>query len=225
MIKQAIRILCLLSVLLFSSLAFSDAPLGDELSQAMSLKSDPNRGKEIFHKLCSQCHGRDGWGTYDGEFPQIAGQHSSVIIKQLADIRAGTRDNPRMSPIVKESVLGGPQAMADVSAYISTLLMNPYPEVGEGNDLDKAEKMYMEMCAKCHGVNGKGDPERLYPLVQGQHFEYLLRQLIWIRDGKRRNANRGMADLIHQMSNKELKLLADYISRQLPPEEKLSPQE
>ena len=60
-------------------------------------------------------------GAEDGVFPQIAGQHRSVIIKQLADIRAGNRDNPMMYPIAKEAVLGGPQAISDVAAYIEII--------------------------------------------------------------------------------------------------------
>ncbi|MES9961362.1 MAG: c-type cytochrome [Sedimenticola sp.] len=217
------RLLVFLSTLLLTLLASADAPLDDELSQAIRLTPNVDRGKTIFNENCSHCHGEDGWGTTDGRFPQIAGQHSSVIIKQLADIRAGNRDNPEMFPFAQESVLGGAQAVADVAAYLSTLAMDPYPEFGESsdNELENAEGLYRKHCASCHGDKGEGNALKFYPLIQGQHYEYLLRQLIWIRDGKRRNANQDMMATIKAMDDKQLQTLADYASQLMPPEEKL----
>ena len=39
---------------------------------------------------------------------------------------------------------------------------------------------------------------------------------------KRKNANRQMAELIKPLSDEQLALFADYISRQMPPQEKLA---
>ena len=39
----------------------------------------------------------------DGTFPQLAGQHTTVLIKQMADIRAGERDNPTMYPFAADA--------------------------------------------------------------------------------------------------------------------------
>jgi cytochrome c553 len=97
-----------LYVLMYSFLSLAclaDAPLDDELSEAMALKGDATKGREIF-SICAACHTTEAWGTKDGRYPHLAGQHSSVIIKQLADIRAGHRDNPEMYPLAKEDVLG-----------------------------------------------------------------------------------------------------------------------
>ncbi len=224
MLHLAIRTLALFTTLLFAAHTTAGVPPDGAPSQAVRLTPDAGRGKYIFDTLCSQCHGENGWGSYDGEFPQIAGQHSSVIIKQLTDIRSGKRDNPRMLPIVQREVLGGDQALADVAAYIASLPMNPYPEIGvaEETDLEHAKQMYLQMCAECHGKQGEGDAAQRYPLIQGQHYEYLLRQLRWIRDNKRKNANRQMAELIQPLSDEQLALFADYISRQMPPQEKLA---
>jgi len=121
--------------------ALADAPLDDELTQAMNLKGDVERGKQVF-KLCVGCHSINGWGLKDGTFPQLSGQHRSVIIKQLADIRSGNRDNPFMEPIAREAVMGGPQAISDVATYIATLPMNPSPGTGKGEDEARAEKLF-----------------------------------------------------------------------------------
>ncbi len=201
----------------------AEAPLDDELSQAMAATPNVDVGREVF-KLCVVCHQTDAWGTVDGSYPQLAGQHSSVIIKQIADIRAGNRDNPSMLVIAQEKVMGGPQAIADVTAYIQTLPMTPKPGVGSGEKLGKAERLYFRKCAECHGSNGQGDAERYYPRIQGQHYAYLLRQLHWIRDGKRRNANAEMAKRVNKLKERDLILLADYISRIKPPAEDIAPE-
>ena len=68
---------------------------GGEKDEAMVLEPDLKNGRKIF-KVCSACHMPEGWGIKDGTFPQLAGQHRNVLIKQLTDIRAKNRDNPTM---------------------------------------------------------------------------------------------------------------------------------
>ena len=201
--------------------AHADAPLDDELTQAMKLEGDVERGKQVF-KLCFACHSANGWGLNDGTFPQLSGQHRSVIIKQLADIRAGNRDNPMMSPIAQEAVMGGPQSISDVAAYIATLPKNPNAGTGKGGDDARADKVFYWKCAECHGADGSGDGERFFPRIQGQHYEYLLRQIKWMREGKRRNAYPAMVKRIKKMTMEDLELLVDYVSRIKPPEDKLA---
>ena len=53
------------------------------------------------------------------------------LIKQLADIREGNRDNPTMYPFALPRAIGGAQALADVVAYMEKLPMNP--ENGKGD--------------------------------------------------------------------------------------------
>lgn len=202
--------------------ALADAPLDDELTQAMKLKGNIEKGKEVF-KLCIACHSTNGWGLKDGTFPQLSGQHRSVVIKQLADIRAGNRDNPMMEPIAREAVMGGPQAISDVAAYIDTLPMNPEPGHGKGGNDARAEKLFYRKCAECHGADGSGDATRFFPRIQGQHYEYLLRQITWMREGKRRNANPTMVKRIKKMKMKDLDLLVDYVSRLKPPKDIVAP--
>ena len=60
-------------------------------------KGNPQKGKEAYI-MCAGCHLLSGSGKNDGSFPQLAGQHSSVIIKQIDDIKNGLRDNPPMYP-------------------------------------------------------------------------------------------------------------------------------
>ena len=66
-----------------------------ETAKALSLTPDMENGRKLYG-ICAVCHNPEGWGSENGYYPQIAGQLSGVIIKQLADIRVRnvTRDTP-----------------------------------------------------------------------------------------------------------------------------------
>jgi len=155
-----------------------------EYDQAMQLTPDPENGKRVY-LTCAVCHRPEGWGTQDGTYPQIAGQLRTVIIKQLADIRARNRDNPIMYPFAVPRIMGGVQEIADVAAYISQLPMTPDNGVGLGRDLAHGEKLYVENCVDCHGKHGEGDTKAHIPAVWGQHYRYLVRQFELIKVGRR----------------------------------------
>lgn len=188
----------------------------------MSLTPDLVNGKRIY-EICAVCHMPEGWGTPNGAYPQIAGQHRSVLIKQLADIRANNRDNPSMYPFALPAEIGGTQQLSDVAAYIERLKMTTATGKGSGNDLEYGKSTYNKHCIQCHGKQGEGDPLNAYPLIQGQHYNYLVRQLRWIQNGVRRNANREMVERLKHLNTRELEALADYVSRMLPDKEKRSP--
>ena len=196
------------------------------------LKEKVRKDGIAVYEVCSACHTTEGWGTKDGTFPQLAGQHDTVIIKQLADIRAGNRDNPTMYPFAlpKEiknaapEVGGGAYALAVVANYITNLPMNPDNGKGPDNlDLKKGEKLFKENCVKCHGEHGEGNEEKFYPKIQGQHYKYMLRQFEWIRDGKRRNANPDMVKQIKNFTDDDMRAVINYVSRIPVPKEKLAP--
>ena len=212
--------------LLLSCLPFVAVAGWDDVQQeretALSLIPDSARGAEIY-EICAVCHMPEGWGTPNGAYPQIAGQHYRVTVKQLADIRAGNRDNPSMLPFAMPEEIGGPQAIADVAAFIEHLKMTSDTGKGSGADLEHGESLYRKHCRECHGVYGEGDADKAYPLLQAQHYNYLLRQLQWIQNGKRRNANKDMMKVIEHMTASDLEALADYLSRLTPVPDKLSP--
>ncbi len=194
-----------------------------EIDAALDLPPNIERGKRIF-AMCTNCHTEDGSGMVSGigmrrapgYYPKLAGQHREVIIKQLADIRMGNRDNPMMYPFTLEKYLGGPQEISDVTGYISTLTISPENNLGSGQDLQRGRALYENNCTECHGDFGEGNAEEYYPRIEGQHYNYLLRQLKWIRDGKRRNANKKMMRQIASFSYREMMAVSDYVSRMKP---------
>ena len=201
-------------------LAWNEA--GGEQDEAMHLTPNLENGMEVY-EVCAACHLTEGWGTEDGTFPMLAGQHKGVLIKQLADIRARNRDNPTMYPFALPESIGDAQALAHVVSYIGTVTINPNPGLGDCTDQALGKQLYTDNCVKCHGDNGQGDPVKLYPRIQGQHYKYMLRQFEWIRDGKRRNANPDMVEQIKNFSDKDMRAVIDYVARQKPPKEDLAP--
>lgn len=174
--------------------------------------ADLAHGKKVY-ALCASCHLDSGWGKPDGSFPVIAGQHPQVLLKQLEDIRTRKRQNPTMFPFADPAEIGGEQALHDVVAYVAQLPPNPSPGHGDGQALARGEQIYKQRCAQCHGEDGAGNNALRYPKLSGQHYAYLLRQLQWIRDGYRNNANPAMVVELNDLTDEDFAAVADYISR------------
>jgi len=189
-----------------------ESSIADEINSAIELKPDIKNGEKIY-PLCASCHMKTGWGKKDGSFPVIAGQHRNVLIKQLADIRAKNRNNPTMYPFTDPKSIGGTQAIADVTAYIASLPASPDVGVGDGKLLALGESIFKKRCLQCHGDKAQGNNDAFFPKLQGQHHAYLLRQLRWIRDGYRKNSNEMMVTELKSLTDKDLDVVADYLSR------------
>ena len=212
-------------VLTYSTVLASDSTkTSEDLSEfeiALTLTPDIDNGRELY-KVCVSCHGPEGWGDNNGAYPQIAGQLPSVSIKQLADIRAGNRDNPIMRAFTTVRALGGPQDIADVVGYISTMPMTENTGQGNKRYLELGKEIYQRDCADCHGDNGEGDAKEHVPVIHGQHYNYLTRQYRWIRDGRRRNANKEMVEQIQRYRLRDEKAVLSYVASLKPPKEKLA---
>ena len=72
--------------------------------------------------------------------------------------------------------------------------------------------IYAKQCMSCHGKNGEGNRDKFYPVIAGQHYKYLLRQMTNIRDGKRRNANPDMVKIIKKYTDTDLVAISAYQS-------------
>ena len=217
----------LLGVLMF---VFSAAPAKDnikaeedlsEFNVALKLTPNIDNGRELY-KMCVACHGPEGWGSSNGSYPQIAGQLPGVSIKQLADIRAGNRDNPIMRAFTTVKVLNGAQDIADVAGYVAALPMTANNGQGNKRYLEQGKEIFLRDCADCHGNKGEGNSKKHIPMIQGQHYQYLLRQYRWIRDGRRRNADKNMVEQLQGYSLREEKAVLAYTASLKPPEEKLA---
>ena len=176
-----------------------------------SSTGDAARG-EIAFEVCQGCHRRGGAGRPNGSYPRLAGQHASVLVKQLHDIQSGRRTNHKMLPFADASVLG-PQQLADVAAYLEAQPLRGDNGKGPGRDLDQGGQVYAASCARCHGERGQGDAAQFVPRLAGQHYLYLLREVTAIRDGQRGNSSPEMIDALRRHSAVELDAACDFASR------------
>jgi cytochrome c553 len=182
---------------------------GGEKSEALNKKGNAKEGEEGY-ETCGACHLPSGAGRPDG--------------KQMADIRAGLRDNPTMYPFA--ATLTDAQELANVAAYIEKLCIpldhghydsKPGDATKDWKVPADAEKrvaegkaLYEKECLECHGKNGEGNKEKFYPVIAGQHYKYLLRQMTEIRNGHRRNANPDMVKIIKKYSDDQLISISAY---------------
>ena len=175
---------------------------------------DPQAGKEK-SASCAACHGADG-NSVNPEWPKLAGQHESYLIKQLGYFKDGERENSTMSGMVAGL---SEQDIEDLAAYYAS----QEATIGAANPQLVAfgEKIYrsgnaqsgVAPCMGCHGPNGAGNPAAGYPALRGQHAAYVEGQLHGFASGKRvnENAKKMMQILAARMTNREINSVASYI--------------
>lgn len=183
-----------------------------EQKAILGLSGDVERGKEAF-RGCRGCHKPDGGGLADGTYPRLSGQHPSVVIKQVTEVRAGIRSNPKMDPFSSDHAVT-PQEIADIAAYLEILESKRENGKGPGTHLAKGKALYeADKCASCHGDSGEGDAARAYPVVASQHFGYLVREMAWIQKGIRGNSHPRMVRSIADYTPEDIEAVSDYMSR------------
>jgi cytochrome c553 len=80
------------------------------------VEGDIERGAELYEEECADCHGETGWGDEDA--PQLAGQHTNYLRRQIQKFQSGERVNEDMEDAfdaVDEDDL------EDIFAYLSSL--------------------------------------------------------------------------------------------------------
>lgn len=101
--------------------------------------------------------------------------------------------------------------------FIAALLLNMSVSVAYAEtsapalEKNAAEKTVQTVCAACHGADGNS-AIALNPKLAGQHPEYLLKQLINFKEGKRVNAV--MAGMVANLTPDDMKALAAYYAGQ-----------
>jgi cytochrome c553 len=227
--KQSFLACFALSALLLSPVAFAEnigltlQPISEQSTKKQS--SDVTRlrigpGDQVAGKskaeICFGCHGEDG-NSADPLAPKLAGQYGIYIIKQIRNYQGSTRAHLIMGPMASTI---SDEDLADIAAYYAgqPMMKGDHPssnKIGkklfENDDLTRM----MVRCNSCHGASGKGmDPGNpVYPVIGGQHKEYLAGQLLNFRKGVRNNSSGGVMNItVHRLSDTELDALADYIS-------------
>ncbi len=202
----------ILTLLLLPMIASGASVSQQELQAAMRAKPDIIQGEQLF-LACAACHGSDGGGSRDGNVPTIAGQHYSVLVKQLVDFRHGKRWDIRMERYTSGHVLKDANDIAAVASFISLLPQQRNPYAGELQDLDNKSQLYAKNCAVCHGTAAEGSSKQRIPRLAGQNDQYLVRQMRYAVEGRRPNLSPEHMALLTRFGFVDLEAIARYLSR------------
>lgn len=177
------------------------AAIAAEPPSPRSAAPDPANGRRIAEEgtagtaACSSCHGLNGTGNAQNNYPRLAGQSAAYLHKQLLGFAGGDRRNAVMTPIAQAL---SDQDKADAAAYYAAVTMAeaplPQPPQAQESQLrlgaqlataGSAERS-VQACNNCHGPQGTGlAPD--FPRLAGQYASYMQAQFAHWRDGSRKN--------------------------------------
>ncbi|RZL02732.1 MAG: c-type cytochrome [Rubrivivax sp.] len=197
---------------------------GQPVPAPAAFKGDPVSGKEKAEaERCFECHSQDGQGQGhangpEGKFAKLAGQFPEYMLKQLQDLKSGKRKHDQMA-IMARSVEEEDQR--DIIAYFASL-PRMKGEGGGGADTP-GSKLFQQgdpargilACASCHGERGQGVGFAQGPVLGGQEWKYLEKQLQDWRSGFRHNDPSGVMNSVSKaLTDAEIQSLTDYLAVQ-----------
>lgn len=161
---------------------------------------------------CTMCHGARGMSQ--ANTPNLAGQNSESIYKQLRDFQSKHRGSEIMAPHTRNL---SDQDMRDLAAYYASLpRATPPPTLVEQLKAPSIVQIGAPMrniapCVSCHGGS---DLKTATPLLDGEPESYIRAQLQAFANGTRRNDIHGqMRNIARQMTPEEIEAVSVYYSQ------------
>ena len=161
------------------------------------------------HGICVSCHGIGG-RSFKVHYPILAGQRASYIVRQLNDFKEGRRSDPIMDGIAAQLT---EQDMRDLADFFAS--RGPYSGRFKPDSAKAARGRRMARsahCADCHPAHADSGIGAS-PRIQGQHYDYLVKQLREFRDGLRTNDGGVMQGIAQSMSDADIDDLANFFAR------------
>ncbi len=172
---------------------------------------DAVRGKAL-SETCMACHGEPATIVGDPAFraPKLRYQRPSTLFYALQDYRSGARKSDIMGPV---AMTLHDQDMRDLAAYLSarTQATKLPPKGGPALADSWAHAKNDAVCGMCHGEAGLGVMDG-YPVLGGQHRDYLEHALAEYRSGGRKNPI--MATFARSLKPDEVMKMAEYFAAQ-----------
>lgn len=152
-------------------------------------------------QACNGCHGPNGT-PINAATPNIWGQRSDYLYKQLHDFKSGDRASPIMSFIVKDLSLQDLRKLANYFAAKSW--SSPHPA-----DTAVVSPDGVAMCTPCHQKNFEGGPPA--PRLAGLTYEYLASTMNSFANGERTN-NLDMPGFMRSLTESQRDAIAKYLA-------------
>ena len=213
-----------LAMLLLSALVFAESPGYLDLRRIEPLRGDAAAGKAKA-AVCGACHGAAGISPV-AAFPNLAGQHAEYLYWQLVEFKREARPE---SPMTAQVAPLDDAAMRDLAAYFGSLPAANAATTGNPKSADRGGILYRKgdsakgvpPCQGCHGASGDGHPLanedarwRTYPILRGQHADYLVQRLKDFRDGKHTlsSGDRIMTPIARSLDDDSIQIVAHWLA-------------
>jgi cytochrome c553 len=160
--------------------------------------------------LAYTCHGCHGIDTYKNTYPtysvpKLGGQQAKYIASALQEYASGDRAHSTMH--AQASSLSEQDRTA-IAAYFQG------PEPRAGATPVGTPPPSTALCVTCHGNDGVGiSPD--YPILAGQHRDYLEQALHDYKSGKRKNPI--MSGIVAQVKEEDIPAIANFFASQHSP--------
>ena len=168
-------------------------------------RAGADEGKALAAEVCSACHGADG-NSPAPIYPNLAGQSQRYIYLQLKDFKEGRRKNELMSPQAANLTK---QQMNDLGFWFASQKAKSTGFKADGVKVTEGKKVADNaLCPMCHlgGFSGQNE----IPRVAGQHYDYILKQLMDFKYKRRTNDAGNMQSVVRTLSDEDLDRLANY---------------
>ncbi|WP_455207069.1 c-type cytochrome [Kaarinaea lacus] len=183
---------------------------------AVWAKGDATAGKEK-SQVCQGCHGENG-NSYGPDWPNLAAQHPTYLVKQIRNFQDGVRINETMNGMVAGL---SQQDIEDIAAYFASQSLQPQPAetdvevIKTGRKIFKGGNRYsgVPACAGCHGPNAVGNGPAAFPHLAGQKSTYTVKTLKDFQSGARANdTNEIMRNIAAKLTENEINAVAAYVA-------------
>lgn len=167
---------------------------------------------------CAYCHEYDG-NSIMPDYPRLAGQQRSYLVKQLLDFKTGKRK----SLMQATAELLTEQDIQSVATYFSQQTAASINSETDSAAVANAKTVFFNgdakrgliACASCHGQAALGSDD--VPQLAGQHQNYLSTQLALFKNGQRSNDKDAvMRNIAKNLSQPEIGNLAKFLAGLTP---------
>lgn len=117
-----------------------------------------------------------------------------------------------MHEVMRLPDVNSPQAVRDLSSYLTAAVRSSAPEYGESRDVSAGQRIYRQACKDCHGLRGEGQATGI-PAIGGQHYRYLAAQLRNFSFGHRGAGDLQFIETMGGLTPSAAEEVSNYLSR------------
>lgn len=178
--------------------------LAAAVSPHAGAEGDAAHGK-ILAYTCQGCHGVE---TYKNAYPnysvpKLGGQSAAYLENALAAYATGDRPHQTMH---SHAISMTEQDRADIAAFLQGEM------VQSGKEPVGTPPPATQVCVACHGADGATAVLPDYPILAGQHPDYLVQALHDYKSGRRKNPI--MAGIVAGVEEKDFETIARFFAQQ-----------